>query len=239
VTVPKEAAAAAPPRADNDTHPLATKRMGVALGLLALPALGITLMTVQIFAWGALLSLAGGAGIIWVYHRDIRSIRLRLVDGRGVQHLSAELWAALLLAAVTLITPTVVYVYLGATHVGDHDLASYWPPLTDAEKAALNVRLKAIKPQPIWVACETVNCRDLADGFGAVFKDAGWPTEVHHYGGYGVTGVSGLALNPVDDTAQRLKEAIEGATQLKVSLGLPRGEKDNEPLLLVVGIKPF
>jgi hypothetical protein len=56
-----------------------------------------------------------------------------------------------------------------------------WPALTNAEAVALADRVRAIPPEDIVVACETINCRDLADGIADILlKTEGWKVSVLH-----------------------------------------------------------
>ncbi len=116
-----------------------------------------------------------------------------------------------------------------------------WSALTSSETSALAARLRFVPPADIVVACETLNCRDLADGLAAILqKTPGWKVSILHRGGLDITGVTGIRLNPNEPAAQALKEAIEATTSLKVEIG-PDVRKDmgTDQTFLVVGNRPF
>jgi hypothetical protein len=51
----------------------------------------------------------------------------------------------------------------------DKNNEAKWPALANSEIAAFRAKAQGIPPEDIVVACETVNCRDLADGLGSVW----------------------------------------------------------------------
>jgi hypothetical protein len=121
------------------------------------------------------------------------------------------------------------------------DLPEKWPARTTAQASALAERVRAIPIEDIVVACETLNCRDLADGIADILlKTEGWKVSVLHRGGFDITGVTGIRLNPNEPATQALKEAIESTTKLKVSIG-PDTRKDigSNQSFLTVGTRPF
>jgi hypothetical protein len=118
---------------------------------------------------------------------------------------------------------------------------AWWPVLTEAEKTALAGRVRSIEPEDIVVACETVNCKELADGIAVILqRTTGWKVEILHHGGMDITGVTGIQIDPNEPATQSLKEAIEATTMLKVTMG-PDTRKDygRSRSILVVGTKPF
>jgi hypothetical protein len=119
-----------------------------------------------------------------------------------------------------------------------------WPTLTNQEATAFAARVRQIPPENIVVACETINCKDLADGIGEILlKTAGWKVELIHHGGLDITGVAGIRLNPIEPNTQALKEAIESTTHLPVTLGPDKritfGNDQGLQTILVVGTRPF
>jgi len=116
-----------------------------------------------------------------------------------------------------------------------------WPALTRTKASALAEHIRSIPPEDIVVACETINCRDLADGIADILlKTEGWKVSVLHRGGLGITGVTGILLNPNEPATQTLKEAIESTTKLKVTIG-PDARKDigSNQSFLTIGTRPF
>ncbi|MHB1658054.1 MAG: hypothetical protein ACYCRF_01910 [Acidithiobacillus sp.] len=115
-----------------------------------------------------------------------------------------------------------------------------WPALSSDEKAQLTSALKLLHPQSIVVACETSKCKKLADDLNAALRAGGWDSRILHSGGLGITGTSGISLDPSENNTKYLKEAIEKTTNLKVSvLDHSRKNYGNNPAFLVVGTKPF
>ena len=88
-----------------------------------------------------------------------------------------------------------------------------WAPLTSDEISALQTRLKHITPEVVTIACETPNCKDLANSFETAFSKAGWrDIKIVFGGGLGITGQTGLNLFPGDAITADIIAAIE--TQL-------------------------
>lgn len=117
-----------------------------------------------------------------------------------------------------------------------------WPALTSAQASALAARIRFIPPEEIVVACETLKCRDLADGIADILqRTPGWKVSILHRGGMDITGVVGIQLNPNEPASVALQEAIEATTGLAVTLG-PDSRKDlgaGTKSYLVVGTRPF
>ncbi|WP_298258524.1 hypothetical protein [Bradyrhizobium sp.] len=123
----------------------------------------------------------------------------------------------------------------------DKNNEAKWPALTTSEIAAFRARAQGIPPEHIVVACETVNCRDLADGLANALKTVpGWKVEILHRGGLDITGVTGIQINPNEAATVSLKNSIEATTGLTVTMG-PDTRKDvgGNQSFLVVGNKPF
>ena len=115
-----------------------------------------------------------------------------------------------------------------------------WAPLTGAQVSDIRKRVESAPARPLWIACETVNCKDLADNLDQAFDDPKWKTEVHHWGGLDVSGTMGIEIEPDDETARAVRDAIEGATGLRVRIRSVTDEQFNAPqTLLIVGTKPF
>jgi hypothetical protein len=111
-----------------------------------------------------------------------------------------------------------------------------WTPLTNDETSAFRAAVRKLPPQNITVACETFNCRDLADGFARILSEASWKVEILHRGGMDISGIMGVRLSPEEDATRSLKDTIEATTKLKVTLGdETRAVWGPSPALLVVG----
>lgn len=116
-----------------------------------------------------------------------------------------------------------------------------WPALTTIEASSLAARVRFIPPEDIVVACETIKCRDLADGIADILqKTPDWKVSILHRGGMDITGVTGIQINPDEPATQALRDAIESTTSLQVRTG-PDNRKDvgNNQTFLVVGTRPF
>lgn len=116
-----------------------------------------------------------------------------------------------------------------------------WAPLTSSQAEGLASRVRFIPPEDIVVACETRNCKDLADGIADILqKTPAWKVSILHRGGLDITGVTGIRLNPNEPATAALKDAIEATTGLAVTLG-PDSRKDigSNQSFLVVGARPF
>lgn len=120
-------------------------------------------------------------------------------------------------------------------------LPERWPALTKTKTADLAERVQSVPPEDIVVACGTINCRDLADEIADILlKTEGWKVSVLHRGGLDISGVTGIQLNPNEPATQALRQAIESATKLKVTIG-PDTRKDvgSNQSFLTVGTRPF
>lgn len=116
-----------------------------------------------------------------------------------------------------------------------------WPALTTAEASAFAARAASLPPEDIIVACETVNCKDLADGLANILNgNPGWHVNILHGGGLGITGVTGIRLDPNEPATVSLKDVIEATTSLTVTMGPDtRKNMSNNQSILVIGNKPF
>jgi hypothetical protein len=119
--------------------------------------------------------------------------------------------------------------------------AERWSALTKAEASAFESRVRSIPPEDIVVACETINCRDLADGIAKILQDTpGWKVEILHRGGMDITGRVGIVLHPKEPATEQLRDAIQSTTSLKVELlDETRAEVGGNQSFLVVGTRPF
>jgi hypothetical protein len=116
-----------------------------------------------------------------------------------------------------------------------------WAALTGAEASTLAARVRSLPSGDIVIACETRNCRELADGIADILKRMpGWKVTILHSGGLGISGVTGVLVNPDEPATRLLKDAIESATTLKVTMGRDTRQMfGNDPIFLVIGNKPF
>jgi hypothetical protein len=117
-----------------------------------------------------------------------------------------------------------------------------WSALTSDQAATLRAQARELRPESLTVACETINCRDLADGIADVLAGLpGWSVTKLHRGGFDITGVVGIKLFPNEPETQRLQSVIEKATNLKVDLGdETRAQMGGDArVYMTVGSKPF
>jgi hypothetical protein len=116
-----------------------------------------------------------------------------------------------------------------------------WSALTNSQATALRASLRELRPESLTVACETIKCRDLADGIADVFAGLpGWKVTKLHRGGFDITGVVGIKLFPNEPETQRLQAVIEKATNLKVDLGdETRAQMGSAEVYMTVGSRPF
>lgn len=136
------------------------------------------------------------------------------------------------------------YQYLGRLKAEQNASAAfvpeYWPSLSKDEKEKLIAALKLIPSQTITVACETLACKALSDDLVDALNQGGWNANVMHSGGIGITGTTGISLDPNETGSRNLKEAIEQTTNLKITIGPDRRQDyGSDPEFLVVGTKPF
>jgi hypothetical protein len=128
----------------------------------------------------------------------------------------------------------------GSLAASTHGSDARWKRLDPSQIVALTRRIIALQPHNIMVACESINCLDLSDDLVDALVKGGWNVTLHHGGGLGVSGVTGLVVDQDGAAAQSLKEAVESITGLKVSVSpLPKGYPDPSEISFVVGIKPF
>ena len=94
---------------ENREHPLLSKRTGVAVALLAFPAIGLGLISVQAVALGFIVSVIGTIGIIWLYLKDFAHYQSR---DENIQSSLTERWIAVIILIVTMIAPICEYRYI-------------------------------------------------------------------------------------------------------------------------------
>jgi len=197
----------------------------------------------QAWLYGAAYMLVGGSGAVSVtpLFRDKFPSVIRTMGA------PKSLWAA---AAAT-------WVLLGlnlAFDVYDHFVSpkppvavnapppEQWPALTEKQASEFASRVRFIPPEDIVVACETRNCKDLADGIAEILqKTPRWHVEILHRGGLDITGVSGIRLNPNEPATEALRDVLESTVGLTVKVG-PNSRKDlgtDTRTFLVVGTRPF
>jgi len=116
--------------------------------------------------------------------------------------------------------------------------APIWGDLSAGEIDALYEQLHTKGQRSIYISCNRAECSALANSFDQLFKRLGWPSTIGE-GGILALGVTGIQVNPNDDTARLLKSAIEARTKIKVDVsGIPRQPGDLNPTMLVIGINP-
>lgn len=119
--------------------------------------------------------------------------------------------------------------------------AQRWAPISPAESVALKASLAKISPEPVLIACATINCKALTESIAAAFKGAGWPNiTVQLRGGFDVTGVTGLVLEPAEKETNDIRTAIQGATKLEIPVPQDKRSGAFMPgLFFAIGEKPF
>ena len=118
------------------------------------------------------------------------------------------------------------------------DVTTPWGELNADEIEALYEQLHRKGQRSIYISCNRAECSALANSFDQLFKRLGWPSTIGE-GGILALGVTGIQVNPNDDTARLLKSAIEARTKIKVDVsGIPRQPRDLNPTMLVIGINP-
>lgn len=121
---------------DENTHPLLTKRMLGALGVLVPCAgIGLTLMSFTPFilrAVGMLLSALGAIAAAWIYFDDFRRLRLRLVHPvpTAAAPLSTEQWIVVGAMLASILLPAFVWLDVS------------WPELPAARHLTANQKTK-------------------------------------------------------------------------------------------------
>lgn len=140
------------------------------------------------------------------------------------------MWIALVCMAVAVGAPICILYYAALQNSSQAEMArleakinaSHWSPFTPNEISALQSRLSKIPPEPVVIGCETLKCKDLSESFGTAFRLAGWDdVEFICHGGLGISGVSGLLLEPGDERTSEIIAAIEDTTPLKVQPPVP------------------
>lgn len=132
-----------------------------------------------------------------------------------------------------------------ASRLAEHQVtkdAMYWEPLTSDEISSLQAKFSRISPELVVIACETPNCKDLAESFITAFRTAQWQdVKPIFHGGLGITGASGLVINPGDEQTTKIIAAIESSTSLTVRPpSYMRNQVQSEPgIFFVIGAKPF
>jgi hypothetical protein len=154
---------------DSDDHPLLTKRMGGALAVLAFSAgLGLALMSFQLFPIGMTISVLGAAGAIWIYWKDRRLLRLRLVGATGAARpLYIEIWVVLL--ALILAVGAPAYVCIRALIPSPPiDLSRH---LTNEEKLRMRPKLTLSPNESFSIEFNSLPNCDECGNYAEEFRD--------------------------------------------------------------------
>jgi hypothetical protein len=188
--------------------------------------------------YGAVYTICGGLGVMTV----TPLFRSKIEVARSPK----TLWAA---AVATWILLALNFGFAIYDHFWPKGVPSQqgvatdvWPPLSSTQTAALTARVQFLPTEEIVVACETIKCRDLADGIAEILRKInGWKVSILHRGGMDITGVVGIVLTPNEPATQQLKDAIEATTGLAITLS-SETRKDlgsDTRTFLTVGTRPF
>jgi hypothetical protein len=172
-------------------------------------------------ALGTSLVALGIAGLMWA--------------NRG--HMPKPPWRmAALIVAMAMTCSFVMYDIYDRNFGHRIPTGRIWSALTDDQKKSLGLVLSALpKRDSIQVICLTTDCQELAQDFMRVFYEAEWNP---------VLGASsffsqvpyGAVLYQTDVTDQRLKNAIEKTTNIRILRILPSAFPNLDSIFL--GIKP-
>ncbi len=192
--------------------------------------------------YGAVYTIGGGVGAMSVtplfrnhFPHAIRMLRA-----------PRSLWVAATITWLLLVLNAglAIYDHLGPNASPSQQVATIdvWPALSTTQVAALSARVQFLPTEEIVVACETIKCRDLADGIAEILRTTnGWKVSILHRGGMDITGVVGIQLTPNEPATQQLKDAIEATTGLAITLS-SETRKDlgsDTRTFLTVGTRPF
>jgi hypothetical protein len=153
-------------------HPLLSKNMQGAIAVVALTTgLGIAMMSFHLLIPGIVLAMLGFVGVVWIYGRDLLSLRLRSAgpDGETIP-LSGEVRVVLILLLAAFVAPWTIFVH------------ESWPDkstnrhLDSSQKERLRANLKLawderydfqINSAPSCDECEQF-AEELRDFFGSI-----------------------------------------------------------------------
>jgi hypothetical protein len=220
----------------DNNHPLLTKRLQGACGLLAITAIGVSLMIAGILLPGAVVCVFGTLCISAVYLRDVKNIRPMILTNGGPRTLTTELWIALALIGISIISPVLVYVYLGspseiaALKARIDQLSQLrWMPLTNDEIVAIKHSVAGAQPaQPtMHIQYLDANAYDLAISFEKLFADIGFHPIIQLDTHMSFTGA--VILDADDSGAELVRKiinSIETVTQgrIKCELRISKGQ---------------
>jgi hypothetical protein len=161
--------------------------MGASLGLLALPGLGVALMSMGILFIGAGLCVLGAILVFSLFSKEIRNIRLMISMNGDFRNLTTELQAALLLMGISVGLPIVVYSYLGspseiaALKAQVDELSRLkWMPLSADEIVAIKHSAAGTQPIEPTMTIQYLgsNAYDLAVSFERLFSEIGFKPKI-------------------------------------------------------------
>jgi hypothetical protein len=120
-------------------------------------------------------------------------------------------------------------------------LEGVWPALSSDQIESLEARLKQIDKTELVVSCSELSCRPLAISFLNAFQSSGWANTRGSPGGIESIGIDGIAIYPIDARANQIKEAIEAATGLQITVpeNEARGANNDGPIVISVGLRPL
>ena len=94
-------------------HPLLSKTMQGAIAVVALTTgLGIAMMSFHLLVPGIIFAMLGFVGVVWIYGRDLLSLRLRSAGSDGATiPLSGEVRVVLILLFAAFVAPWTIFIH--------------------------------------------------------------------------------------------------------------------------------
>jgi hypothetical protein len=154
-------------------HPLIAPRLLATYGLLAIPGIGIALMSIRILGIGAVICALGAAGIISLYWSDFRQLRLRVINGTISEVPTRELWVAIVIVLVAIIAPASIGIYAA---VAPSQISNLAPPnvrqLTGEERVRLVTSLRGAGGTDQSVEINSASNCDECEEYAHELRDA-------------------------------------------------------------------
>jgi hypothetical protein len=148
-------------------HPLLSKNLQGAIAVVALTtSLGIAMMSFHLLIPGIILAMLGFLGVVWIYGRDLLSLRLRSAGPNGVTvALPGEVRVVLLLLLAAFVVPWTIFIH------------ESWPDksttrhLENAQKERLKANLKLALGERYEFQVNSVPSCDECEQFAEELRD--------------------------------------------------------------------